>query len=60
MGTSVVLVLQGSESRTLSVVFSPHHLGAATGKIVFRHYEPKREDNESRPSKLVNRCQGVS
>ena len=53
VGTSVVLVLQGSESRTLSVVFSPHHLGAATGKIVFRHYEPKREDNESRPSKLV-------
>ncbi|XP_015438820.1 PREDICTED: LOW QUALITY PROTEIN: uncharacterized protein LOC107193823 [Dufourea novaeangliae] len=53
-GTSLVLVLQGSESRTLSVVFNPHHLGAATGKIIFRHYEPKREDcGESRPSKVL-------
>ncbi|XP_076167706.1 spindle defective 2 isoform X3 [Ptiloglossa arizonensis] len=53
VGTTIVLVLQGSESRTLFVVFSPHHLGAATGKIVFKHYEPKREDNESRPTKLL-------
>ncbi|KOC62216.1 hypothetical protein WH47_03974 [Habropoda laboriosa] len=53
VGTNIVLPLQGSESRTLSVVFSPHHMGAAVGKIVFRHYEPRREDNESRPSKVV-------
>ncbi|XP_031849368.1 spindle defective 2 [Nomia melanderi] len=52
-GTSIVLVLQGSESRTLSVAFNPHHLGAATGKIIFRHYEPRRDDSESRPSKLL-------
>nr|XP_033342551.1 uncharacterized protein LOC117229834 isoform X3 [Megalopta genalis] len=52
-GMSMVLVLQGSESRTLSVVFNPHHLGAATGKIVFRHFEPRRDDNESRPSKVL-------
>ncbi|XP_076244195.1 spindle defective 2 [Calliopsis andreniformis] len=52
-GTSTVLVLQGSESRTLSVVFSPHQLGASSGKIVFRHYEPKREDNDSRPTKVL-------
>ncbi|XP_076635240.1 spindle defective 2 isoform X3 [Colletes latitarsis] len=53
VGTTIVLILQGSESRTLSVVFSPHHLGAATGKIIFRHYEPRREDNESRPTKAL-------
>ncbi|XP_043252688.1 uncharacterized protein LOC122397529 isoform X1 [Colletes gigas] len=53
VGTTIVLILQGSESRTLSVVFSPHHLSAATGKIVFRHYEPRREDNESRPTKAL-------
>ncbi|XP_053982063.1 uncharacterized protein LOC128878148 isoform X1 [Hylaeus volcanicus] len=53
VGTSMVLVLQGSESRTLSVVFGPHRLGAATGKIIFRHYEPRRNDNESRPSKAL-------
>ena len=52
VGTTTVLLLQGLESRTLSVVFSPHHLGAASGKIVFRHYEPRKED-ESRPSKVL-------
>lgn len=54
VGTTIIMVLQGSESRTLSVVFSPHHLGAAIGKIVFKHYESKRDENESRPSKVVN------
>ncbi|XP_076393462.1 spindle defective 2 isoform X4 [Megachile rotundata] len=49
---TIVLILQGLESRTLSVVFGPHHLGAATGKIIFRHYEPRKED-ESRPSKVL-------
>ncbi|XP_076647680.1 spindle defective 2 isoform X2 [Halictus rubicundus] len=52
-GTSMVLVLQGLESRTISVVFNPHNLGAATGKIVFKHYEPRRDDSESRPSKVL-------
>ncbi|CAK9815019.1 hypothetical protein ANTPLA_LOCUS8458 [Anthophora plagiata] len=51
--TNIVLPLQGSESRTLSVVFNPHHLGAAVGKIVFRHYEPRKEETESRPSKVL-------
>lgn len=50
----MMLVLQGSESRTLSVLFSPHHIGAAIGKIMFRHYEPKREGAVSGPSKVVN------
>ncbi|XP_043515781.1 uncharacterized protein LOC122531709 isoform X1 [Frieseomelitta varia] len=53
VGTTIVLVLQGSESRTLSVVFSPHHIGTATGKIIFRHYEPKREGAVSGPSKVL-------
>ncbi|XP_078046228.1 spindle defective 2 isoform X2 [Augochlora pura] len=52
-GMGMVLVLQGLESRTLSVLFNPHHLGAATGKIAFRHYEPRRNDNESRPSQVL-------
>lgn len=52
-GTSIVLILQGSESRTISVVFSPHHSGAAAGKIIFRHYEPRRNDSETRPSKVL-------
>ncbi|XP_076290421.1 spindle defective 2 isoform X3 [Lasioglossum baleicum] len=51
--TNMVLVLQGLESRTLSVVFNPHNLGAATGRIIFRHYEPRRDDNDSRPSKVL-------
>ncbi|XP_076756265.1 spindle defective 2 [Xylocopa sonorina] len=53
VGTSILLVLQGMESRTLSVIFSPHHIGAAAGKIIFKHYEPKRGDSESRPSKVL-------
>ncbi|KAK1124792.1 hypothetical protein K0M31_006152 [Melipona bicolor] len=56
VGTTMVLVLQGSESRTLSVVFSPHHIGTATGKIMFRHYEPKREGAVSGPSKMLFLC----
>ncbi|XP_026670339.1 uncharacterized protein LOC108626103 isoform X2 [Ceratina calcarata] len=52
-GTSVVLILQGSESRTISVMFSPHHSGAAAGKVIFKHYEPRRNDAESRPSKVL-------
>ncbi|XP_061938216.1 uncharacterized protein LOC107995913 isoform X2 [Apis cerana] len=53
VGTTIVLVLQGSESRTLSVVFSPHHIGAASGKIIFKHYQSKREDSESLPSRQI-------
>ncbi|XP_026299721.1 uncharacterized protein LOC100576185 isoform X2 [Apis mellifera] len=53
VGTTIVLALQGSESRTLSVVFSPHHIGAASGKIIFRHYQSKREDSESLPSRQI-------
>ncbi|XP_066588067.1 uncharacterized protein spd-2 isoform X2 [Prorops nasuta] len=50
----IILVLQRMESRTLSVVFNPHHTGAAAGKIVFRHYEPKTENlTGSRPSKAI-------
>ncbi|XP_031368176.1 uncharacterized protein LOC102681909 isoform X3 [Apis dorsata] len=53
IGTTIVLALQGSESRTLSVVFSPHHIGAASGKIIFRHYQSKKEDSESLPSRQI-------
>ncbi|OAD54785.1 hypothetical protein WN48_05984 [Eufriesea mexicana] len=53
VGTTIVLALQGLESRMLSVVFSPHHIGAAIGKIIFKHYEPKRKDSESRPAKVL-------
>ncbi|XP_068988942.1 uncharacterized protein spd-2 [Bombus flavifrons] len=49
----IVLALQGLESRMLSVLFSPHHIGAAAGKIIFRHYEPKREESESGSSKVL-------
>lgn len=37
----------------MSVVFSPHHIGAASGKIIFRHYQSKREDSESLPSRQI-------
>ncbi|XP_035719189.1 uncharacterized protein LOC118440376 isoform X1 [Vespa mandarinia] len=50
---NIVLVLHRMESRTLSVVFCPHHVGAAIGKIVFKHYEIKKEENESRSSKAI-------
>lgn len=39
----------------MSVVFSPHHIGAASGKIIFRHYQSKKEDSESLPSRQVNK-----
>lgn len=52
---AIVLALQGLESRMLSVLFSPHHIGAAAGKIIFRHYEPKREESEPGSSKVVNK-----
>lgn len=42
------------ESRTFSIVFGPNNPGASVGRIVFKHYEPKRESSESRPSKVVN------
>ncbi|XP_050579372.1 uncharacterized protein LOC126917036 isoform X2 [Bombus affinis] len=50
---AIVLALQGLESRMLSVLFSPHHIGAAAGKIIFRHYEPKREESEPGSSKVL-------
>ncbi|XP_060816433.1 uncharacterized protein LOC132907390 [Bombus pascuorum] len=50
---TIVLALQGSESRMLSVLFSPHHIGAAAGKIVFKHYEPNREEFESGSTKVL-------
>ncbi|KAL2741701.1 uncharacterized protein V1477_009330 [Vespula maculifrons] len=50
---NIVLVLHRMESRTLSVVFCPRHVGAATGKIIFKHYEIKKEENKSRPSKAI-------
>ncbi|KAG7207409.1 hypothetical protein KM043_009059 [Ampulex compressa] len=53
VGTGMLLVLQRTESRTLSIMFSPHRVGAAAGKIIFRHYEPKKDDNESRPNKII-------
>lgn len=51
---NIVLLLHRMESKTLSVVFCPRHIGAATGKIVFSHYEIKKEENKSRPTKAVN------
>lgn len=49
-----MLVLHRMESKTLSVIFCPHHVGAAIGKIVFKHYEIKKEESDSRSSKAVN------
>ncbi|XP_015189371.1 PREDICTED: uncharacterized protein LOC107073294 isoform X2 [Polistes dominula] len=51
---NIVLLLHRMESRTLSVAFCPRHIGAATGRIVFSHYEIKKEENnKSRPTKAI-------
>ncbi|XP_043494770.1 uncharacterized protein LOC122519426 isoform X1 [Polistes fuscatus] len=52
---NIVLLLHRMESKTLSVIFCPRHIGAATGKIVFSHYEIKKEENnKSRPTKAIS------
>lgn len=50
---NVVLVLHRMESKTLSVVFCPHHVGAATARILFKHYETKKDDSKSHSSKAI-------
>ncbi|KAI4500957.1 hypothetical protein M0802_003760 [Mischocyttarus mexicanus] len=51
---NIVLLLHRMESKTLSVVFRPRQVGAASGKIVFSHYEIKKEENnKSRPTKAI-------
>lgn len=52
---NIVLSLQRMESRTFAVLFNPNSSGPAAGRIVFKHYEPQRQEGrESRPSKVVS------
>ncbi|XP_043267415.1 uncharacterized protein spd-2 isoform X2 [Venturia canescens] len=51
---NIVLSLQRMESRTFTVVFNPNNSGPTAGRIVFKHYEPQRQEGkESRPSKVI-------
>ncbi|XP_023289269.1 uncharacterized protein LOC105701104 isoform X1 [Orussus abietinus] len=52
-GSSMILSLQGLESRTLSIVFVPNSTGAAAGKIIFSHYEHKKAKEESKVTKVI-------
>lgn len=44
---SMALTLQGMESKTLYVMFSPNSIGASTGKIIFSHYNLSKNGQNS-------------
>ncbi|XP_051156688.1 uncharacterized protein LOC127278761 isoform X2 [Leptopilina boulardi] len=51
---SLALTLQPAESKTITVVFSPHSAGAATGRVFFQHYAHAKDNLESRPHKTIS------
>jgi hypothetical protein len=42
----MTLTLQGTESKTLSIIFTPNFPKAAAGKIIFSHYSSVRESRQ--------------
>lgn len=54
--TSITLVLQRMESKTLTIIFSPNNIGPAVGKITFKHYETIKKIDETlrSPSRLIS------
>ncbi|XP_012060871.1 PREDICTED: uncharacterized protein LOC105624121 [Atta cephalotes] len=51
INTSLVLVMQRQEIKTLAVVFSPYSVGSVVGKITIKHYT--RESNDSQQFKRI-------
>ncbi|OXU30778.1 hypothetical protein TSAR_008772 [Trichomalopsis sarcophagae] len=52
LATSMIFSLQGMESKTLSVVFTPNYPKAAAGKIMFAHHNSHARDNLVKVVKL--------
>ncbi|XP_018403102.1 PREDICTED: uncharacterized protein LOC108780026 [Cyphomyrmex costatus] len=46
INTSLVLVLQRQESKTLAVIFSPYCMGSVVGKITIKHYTRGSSDSQ--------------
>ncbi|XP_018354355.1 PREDICTED: uncharacterized protein LOC108755692 [Trachymyrmex septentrionalis] len=51
INTSIVLVMQRQEIKTLAVVFSPYSVGSVVGKITIKHYT--RESSDSQQFKRI-------
>ncbi|EGI63495.1 PREDICTED: uncharacterized protein LOC105148070 isoform X2 [Acromyrmex echinatior] len=51
INTSLVLVMQRQEIKTLAVVFSPYSVGSVVGKITIKHYT--RESSDSQQFKRI-------
>lgn len=53
VSTGMVLTMQRTESKTLSVMFSPYYIGPVNGKITIKHYTFIKDNSESQPYKRV-------
>ncbi|XP_033220185.1 centrosomal protein of 192 kDa isoform X3 [Belonocnema kinseyi] len=50
---SLILTLQATESKTITVIFNPLSPGAVTGKLLFQHYSHTKDHSESRSPKVI-------